>query len=346
MVNSEGLLESYGTCVKTSGIDTDLFQKNSVMFYNHDRTTMPIGRWDYIAKEGNTLVVGDPVFHLGDYTAERVLDKVELGFIKAISMRARRLVFDPNGVKTYPEQKYPDIVSCEILEVSYTDIPVASESTEITETVAVIELCDDDGNALKLSDPDVFARFFPQNHVSQTGADASKPMDKSIYKELNLSESATDEAVLSAIQGLKKQNQAAAPVPVPEYVKEVLLSQAEMAGINTEAMEPLKKLAEKAPEETAQLLKNLKLSQSEYQGGALGQALEQIGGAKPQEPAAAAGNKPSLLNLSQGERKGWDLDRWEKEDPKGIQELNLSYPDEYVAILQRSGMEGVVVGQK
>lgn len=351
IVNSGAYLDVYGTSVRPGGINIALFEKNPVMFYNHDRSRMPIGRWGYIANSDGVLMVGDPIFHEADYQSMAVCEKVEEGFIQAVSMRARKVVFDPAGRKTHPEQQLPDVVSCELLEVSFTDIPVDSGSTEVSQNVATIMLCEDDGNELKLSDPAVLQRLFPnpspqaQNNPL-TGPKAPKTMDKVILTELSLSENATDAEVLGAIKTLKNK---ANPGPAaPGYAVELVLSQAETAGLNPEAKEPLKKLMEKAPDETVAFIHSLKLSQGEnYQGGALGAALHQLGGGAPAQ--GSEGNKPAskrltVLELSQKDRAEWDLDRWEKEDPKGIAELNLSYPEEYQAILTRSGYgQGLVL---
>ena len=83
-VVSDESVNSYGFTVLTDGIDLSRFEKNPIMFYQHDSQKV-IGKWENVRKEGNQLLA-DAVFDTESELGKEVSRKVEQGFLKATSL--------------------------------------------------------------------------------------------------------------------------------------------------------------------------------------------------------------------------------------------------------------------
>lgn len=124
---SDESVNSYGTRVLTSGIDLSRFRTNPVMFYGHDRTKLPIGRWEDIRVE-NGVLTANPVFDSEDTFAQEVRRKVEKGFLKAASIG-----FDVIETSDEPRylakgQKRATVTKSRLVEASIVDIPANANS--------------------------------------------------------------------------------------------------------------------------------------------------------------------------------------------------------------------------
>ncbi len=115
-VLSDESLNSYGYKVCTSGIDLKQFRANPVMFYNHNRESGVIGRWENIRIEG-TRLLAEPVFDEADEFARKIKSKVENGFVKSASI----------GISTYEPFTLKDnenwVMKCRVIECSIVDMP-------------------------------------------------------------------------------------------------------------------------------------------------------------------------------------------------------------------------------
>lgn len=82
----DGSTTTKDICVSVEGIDIAQFEKNPVMFYQHNDWNMPVGKWENIRKENGQLLA-DAVFDYEDTDKEvqRMIKKVEKGFIKMAS---------------------------------------------------------------------------------------------------------------------------------------------------------------------------------------------------------------------------------------------------------------------
>ena len=112
-VISDESLNRYGFKVLTSSIDLTEFKKNPVMYYNHQRETGVIGRWENIRIEGDKLLAV-PIFDINDELGLKISGKVQSGFIRAASIGIQHEVI-PSDTDT--------VVSCELVECSVCDIP-------------------------------------------------------------------------------------------------------------------------------------------------------------------------------------------------------------------------------
>lgn len=106
---------SYGTVIKTDGIDISDFCNNPIMYYMHDRGAGVVGRWENIRKEGVQLLM-DAVFDVSSELGARVGDQVEKGFLRCASVGV-------DNVRTEKIDGIETIVSCRLVEVSIVDIP-------------------------------------------------------------------------------------------------------------------------------------------------------------------------------------------------------------------------------
>lgn len=82
---SDESVNSHGFRVLTAGIDLSRFNTNPVMCYNHDTYSLPIGRWEHLRIEGDSLLA-DAVFDTSDPEAAKIARKVEEGFLKGCSI--------------------------------------------------------------------------------------------------------------------------------------------------------------------------------------------------------------------------------------------------------------------
>lgn len=113
-VLSDESVNSYGLRVLTPGINLELFKRNPVMYYNHDRERGVIGKWVDLRVDVDKLI-GTPVFDEEDEFATKIKRKVENGFIKSASIGL--------DAKSMRVNKEDEVVSCTMLECSICDIP-------------------------------------------------------------------------------------------------------------------------------------------------------------------------------------------------------------------------------
>lgn len=114
-VLSDESLNSYGFKVLTRGINIDNFLQNPVMYYNHERFSGVIGRWESVKKKGSQLL-GAPVFDEKDTLGAKIAGKVKDGFIKAASIGIDKVVIEQINGETI-------VTSCVLVECSVCDIP-------------------------------------------------------------------------------------------------------------------------------------------------------------------------------------------------------------------------------
>lgn len=175
-VLSDESINSYGLKVLTPGINLELFKRNPVMYYNHDRERGVIGKWTNLRMDGDRLI-GTPTFDKGDDFAANIERKIKNGFIKAASIGIDDVVID--------EQK--TVVSCTLLECSICDIPSNGSALMLYVNNKPVK---DKTEITKLM-------YNPKNE-NQMDSDLSP-----IRNFLQLSEGCTSDDILGAIKALK-----------------------------------------------------------------------------------------------------------------------------------------------
>lgn len=186
----------YGVSVKIDGIHTDQFEKNPVMFYQHNDWNMPVGKWENLRKENGKLLA-DAVFDYDDEDKEvkRMIKKVEAGFIKMASCG----LVDLDGIRN-PEGTEDKIVieKCRLREASI--VPIGGNHN-------AMRLYDKEGNLIELQDEKdtlKLADFIQKPKIKIQ-------MKKETLEILNLADNPTDEMIEAAVMKLsdeRKQAQA------------------------------------------------------------------------------------------------------------------------------------------
>lgn len=158
--------------VLVDGVDTEQFERNPVMFYQHNDWNLPVGRWENVRKENGQLLA-DAVFDEEDTDAEvqRMIKKVKKGFIKMASCGLVDLVTSFNQLG----DDYT-VTKCRLREASIVAIGGNHNAIRLYDNDGKeIDLKDDAG--LKLSD------FIVKPKIEK--------MEKNLLTLLNLSDNAS-----------------------------------------------------------------------------------------------------------------------------------------------------------
>lgn len=184
----------YGVSVKIDGVDTSQFEKNPVMFYQHNDWNMPVGKWDNIRKESGKLLA-DAVFDYedDDKDVKRMIKKVESGFIKMASCG----LVDLDGIRD-PENSDSKIiiVKCRLREASI--VPIGGNHN-------AMRLYDKEGNLIELKDEKdtlKLADFIQKPKIKIQ-------MKKETLDILNLSDNPSDEMIEAAVLKLNDEKKQA-----------------------------------------------------------------------------------------------------------------------------------------
>lgn len=121
-------LNTYGCWIKTEGIDLTRFSANPVMYVNHDSWELPVGRWEELTVD-NGAIMATPNIDTSDEMGKRLKHKVDNGYLSACSIGVRVLETssDPKDLKS--GQTRPTITKCELMEVSLVGQPANPNAT-------------------------------------------------------------------------------------------------------------------------------------------------------------------------------------------------------------------------
>lgn len=184
VVSDEAVLNSYGFCVLTSGINyEERFKDNPICLNNHNNDTRHVlGSWiDIEVKDGKLYM--RPVFDTKDPDGVEVVRKVLSGTIKASSIG---IMFDPvdmvlmNGRLT--------LTKCILFEVSIVAVPSNANAIALF-NMAGQQLSEQEIKSLCLS-------IQPEKHFNNNTM-------KLLTAHLQLPENATEEAILSAVKAVE-----------------------------------------------------------------------------------------------------------------------------------------------
>ena len=177
---------TYGVSIRISGVSTEQFEKNPVMFYQHNDWNMPVGRWENLRKENGQLLA-DAAFDYDDEDkdVQRMIKKVEKGFIKMASCG----LVDLEGIRDplAPDMKIV-IEKCRLREASI--VPIGGNHN-------AMRLYDRDGQEIDIKN-DVglkLADFIVKPKIEEK-------MPKNYLQILNLADTATDEMIGAAVMKL------------------------------------------------------------------------------------------------------------------------------------------------
>lgn len=184
VVSDEAVLNSYGFCVLTSGINTEeRFKDNPICLNNHNNDTRHVlGSWiDIEVKDGKLYM--RPVFDTKDPDGVEVVRKVLSGTIKASSIG---IMFDPVDMVLLNDRL--TLTKCILFEVSIVAVPSNANAIALF-NMAGQQLSEQEIKSLCLS-------IQPEKHFNNNTM-------KLLTAHLQLAENATEEAILSAIKAVE-----------------------------------------------------------------------------------------------------------------------------------------------
>lgn len=184
VVSDEAVLNSYGFCVLTSGINTEeRFKDNPICLNNHNNDTRHVlGSWiDIEVKDGKLYM--RPVFDTKDPDGVEVVRKVLSGTIKASSIG---IMFDPVDMVLMNDRL--TLTKCVLFEVSIVAVPSNANAIALF-NMAGQQLSEQEIKSLCLS-------IQPEKHFNNNTM-------KLLTAHLQLPENATEEAILSAVKAVE-----------------------------------------------------------------------------------------------------------------------------------------------
>lgn len=207
---SDESVNAYGFWVKTSGGDLSDFLKNPVCLWNHhqswrgtDDEVLPIGKWKDVKVEG-AEIFAIPEFDNADKFAAKIANKYENGFLNAASIGIRIIEWSEDPKLMKAGQTRPTITKWSLREISIVDIPANKNA---------VCFYDADGNQINLSDSGAdqslekigLKLLATQEQTTQPAMEDLKILALA----LGLSDKATQQNVLDALQTLKEKAQKA-----------------------------------------------------------------------------------------------------------------------------------------
>ena len=293
-------LNSYGFWVKTKGIDLKQFRKNPVMYYNHDRTKLPIGRWEDIEVTDDGKIFATPVFDLNDPFAKQIADKFENDFLRAASMGLKPFDFSDHKDNVKQGQTYPTLVRSKLIETSISDIP--------SNDGALVVFYDENENIMDLSQMNL-------NQILNIKPLKIEKSMKTVLLALGLAENADEAQALAAITSL--QNLKA------DAENRLLAFETEAKNKETARIESLVNLAIKDQKITA-AQKDLYLGIGADSGSA---KLEQVLSGIPSLQRAS-----TQLNLGADDTTGKTFKQLTKSE---LEDLKLNDKEAYIALYEK-----------
>lgn len=128
IVNS-GLVDASGDRYFLRGIDVDRFLNNPVLLYQHDKQSLPIGKFEELSITSEGLV-GTVDF----YEPSKDLVGEHIDLVKTIIDLVDKKMLNGVSISTLDKETYlnefggEDIMNCELLEVSLVTIPCDKNS--------------------------------------------------------------------------------------------------------------------------------------------------------------------------------------------------------------------------
>jgi hypothetical protein len=181
-INDEAVNE-YGYRILTSGIDTEQYERNSVVLYGHVRAYSDpkrvVGRCVKLYKENNELYA-DIEFDVEAELGKDVAGKVERGFIKMASLHADVIETSIDEALVLPGQTMETVTKCKLVEISIVDIGGNDSSLKLSKNGKDVQL----------------------NKIKEKTKTKNKSM-KSIALALGKEENATEGILLQSVNELK-----------------------------------------------------------------------------------------------------------------------------------------------
>lgn len=193
---SNDSLNSYGTRVLTSGMDTEQYLRNPVLLYMHERGNVIGYMKDVKVEDGE--VTGEPVFDCATELSKRCKKQWEFGSLKMVSAGLDILELSEDPALTVEGQTRPTVTKSKLFEVSLVDIGANDDAIRLCRNGEKITLGAGGECLLPLLD-------------NNKPLKQEKEMDtKTIALKLGLPETATEAEVMQKLDELnaaKAQNE-------------------------------------------------------------------------------------------------------------------------------------------
>lgn len=136
---SDESLNTYGFRVLTDGIDLTDFERNPLMFFDHNTYGLPIGKWADIEKKDGQLTA-TAVFDEKDEMGKKVADKVAQGFLNAVSIGFDIAETSTESTFVLQGQTRPTITKAKLNEVSIVNFPANRNAYRLSSGTKTIVL--------------------------------------------------------------------------------------------------------------------------------------------------------------------------------------------------------------
>ncbi len=308
-------VNSYGFRVLTGGIDMREFKKSPIMLWNHNEWDAPIGKWENLRMEGDTIT-GEPVFDEEDALALSLKKKWEKGMLNAVSIGIKIIEKSSDPKLMLKGQTRPTVTKCVLKEVSVVNFPANGNS---------FKLFDESGAELVLLNASqsehTLGEMLPIIEAEKPESKDHFNMEE-IAKLLGLSAEASEEQIVGAIEAL--QDRASQKDVTPEFV----LKYGQKMGLITDKnKEHYEKLAASDPEAVFELLATMSDGESTPK-----EAKEKKSTAKDGRSALVTEMLSAMKaggNQVKDARADWSIRDWEKKDPNGLIKMKAEDKERY-----------------
>jgi HK97 family phage prohead protease len=170
---SDAELDHYQDRLNVKGWNLETFKANPVIFFNHDDSTLPIGKGSAYV-EGDVLMV-DIEFDQSDAFAKQVEAKIDGGYLNAVSVRYLMKEYKGNEKGGFDSQAQ------ELLEISVVTIPGNQRAVRV--------------KSLETAELDALAEKVAEKLAAKAApAPAAAPIEEKKFDVAELARLITDEA--------------------------------------------------------------------------------------------------------------------------------------------------------
>lgn len=226
---SNSSLNSYGTRILTSGVDTRQYERNPVLLYMHQRGTV-VGYIKDLRVEGDDIT-GEPVFDEATPLSQQLKKQMEVGSIRMVSATFEIQDMSDDPALIVEGQTSPTVTRSRLFEVSVVDIGSNDDALVLMHQGRRLTLAEGGDNPLPLlKQPENNTTLTPsQQQQQQTKTEESMDI-KQIALAVGLEETADETAVMKKLGELSL---AAQQVQALQQEKELLTLSAITASVDT-----------------------------------------------------------------------------------------------------------------
>lgn len=226
---SNSSLNSYGTRILTSGVDTRQYERNPVLLYMHQRGTV-VGYIKDLRVEGDDIT-GEPVFDEATPLSQQLKKQMEVGSIRMVSATFEIQNMSDDPALIVEGQTSPTVTRSRLFEVSVVDIGSNDDALVLMHQGRRLTLAEGGDNPLPLlKQPENNTTLTPsQQQQQQTKTEESMDI-KQIALAVGLEETADETAVMKKLGELSL---AAQQVQALQQEKELLTLSAITASVDT-----------------------------------------------------------------------------------------------------------------